>query len=220
MSFSNIIFDFDGTITDSKWDIAGAQRWVLNQLGVESYTEEDLFPHIGKSLEETFSTLLPVTMHPRIPEAAQMYAEYYRPRSLATTKLFPGVVETLDTLRAWGKRLAIASTKRGPGIVRATDHFGISGFFDQLQGSEGIPFKPDPTIILKILEDREWGRENTLMVGDTDKDIQAGKNAGVSTCAVTYGSLKREELVLFSPDFIIDSFPEILPIVLQGHEPR
>ena len=214
MSFSNIIFDFDGTITDSKWDIAGAQRWVLNQLGVASYSEEDLFPHIGKSLEETFSTLLPAELHPRIPEAAQMYAEYYRPRSLATTRLFNGVAETLGMLHGSGKRLAIASTKRGPGILRAADHFEISRYFVQLQGSEDIPFKPDPAIILKILGDQQWEREDTLMVGDTDKDVQAGKNAGVSTCAVTYGSLKGEELAQYYPDFIIDHFPEILSIVL------
>jgi phosphoglycolate phosphatase len=212
VSFSNIIFDFDGTITDSKWDIAGAQRWVLNQLGVEAYKEEDLFPHIGKSLEETFLTLLPATLHGRIPEAAQMYADYYKPRSLVTTKLFPGVPETLNALQLSGKRLAIASTKRGPGILRATDHFGISSYFVQLQGSEGIPFKPDPTIILKILQDQRWECNDTLMVGDTDKDVRAGINAGVSTCAVTYGSLKREELARCSPDFIIDRFPEILSI--------
>lgn len=213
MGFSNIIFDFDGTITDSKWDIASAQRWVLNQLGVESYTEEDLFPHIGKSLEETFSSLLPSSLHARIPEAAKMYSEYYQPRSLQTTKLFPGVAGTLAALHADGKYLAIASTKRGPGIRRATDHFAITQYFVQLQGSDDLPFKPDPAIINKILEDQGWGRQTTLMVGDTDKDIQAGKNAGLPTCAVTYGSLTHSELEQETPDFIISRFPDLLSFV-------
>ncbi len=213
MGFSNIIFDFDGTITDSKWDIASAQRWVLNQLGVESYTEEDLFPHIGKSLEETFSSLLPSPLHERIPEAAKMYSEYYQPRSLQTTKLFPGVAETLAALHTDGKCLAIASTKRGPGIRRAADHFAITKYFVQLQGSDGLPFKPDPAIINKILEDQGWERQTTLMVGDTDKDIQAGKNAGLFTCAVTYGSLTHSELEQEAPDFIISRFPDLLSFV-------
>ncbi|HCV44103.1 MAG TPA: hypothetical protein DGH68_11515 [Bacteroidetes bacterium] len=213
MSYSNIIFDFDGTITDSKHDIAGAQVWVLQQLGVTSYKPEDLFRHIGKTLEETFSTLLPPTLHERIPEAAKLYSEYYQPRSLETTTLFPGVKETLEVLRLHGKRLAIASTKRGAGIKRATDHFGITEYFVQLQGSEGIPHKPDPTIITTILAEQQWRREETIMVGDTDNDILAGKNAGVATCGVTYGSLSEDEIERFAPEFIISSFPELLSIV-------
>lgn len=209
----HIIFDFDGTITDSKRDIAGAQVWVLQQLGVTSYAAEDLYRYVGKSLEETFSLLLPPELHERIPDAAKMYSEYYRPRSLETTTLFPGVEETLSTLRLRSKQLAIASTKRGPGIRRATDHFGITGFFVQLQGSDGFAHKPDPSIINKILEDQKWERHATLMVGDTDKDILAGKNAGVKTCAVTYGSLPENELRPYGPDFVISSFPDLLAIV-------
>src|SRR5512134_1551445 len=99
MPFTNIIFDFDGTITDSRWDIASAQKWVLGQFGIETVSEKDLFPHIGKTLEETFSLLLPASLHSRISEATRLYAEYYPPRSLRTTTLFPGVRETLTTLR-------------------------------------------------------------------------------------------------------------------------
>ena len=213
MNYTNLIFDFDGTLTDSKHDIAGAQVWVLNQLGVYSFQKKDLFPFIGKTLEETFSTLLPSALHNRIPEAAEMYAEYYRPRALETTKLFPGVKETLEIFHAHGKNLAIASTKREQGIKRATDYFNITGWFVQLQGSDGVPFKPDPFIINKIISDQQWRKEETLMVGDTDNDMLAGKNADIATCGVKYGSLTRVQLELYSPDFIIDSFPKLLSIV-------
>ncbi len=212
VGYRNIIFDFDGTITDSREDIAGAQLWVLDQLGVNRYTKEDLLPYIGKPLHETFGRLLPASMHQRIPDAAKMYSEYYPPRSLQTTRLFPGVRETLEVLQREGKRLAVASTKRGTGIRRATDHFGITDFFVQLQGSEGIPFKPDPFIVNKIIADQLWERAETLMVGDTDGDVLAGKSASVATCAVTYGSLSEPELVALRPDFIIRSFPEILAV--------
>ncbi len=213
MGYRNIIFDFDGTITDSRDDIAGAQLWVLDQLGVKQYRKEDLYPFIGKPLHDTFVRLLPSSLHHRIPDAAKMYAEYYVPRSLLTTRLFPGVRETLEILQRGGKRLAVASTKRGSGILRATDHFGITGYFVQLQGSEGMPFKPDPFIINKIITDQLWERSETLMVGDTDVDIQAGKNAGIATCGVTYGSLTEPEIRLQNPDAVIRSFPEILAVV-------
>ena len=213
MSFVNLIFDFDGTLTDSKHDIAGAQIWVLNQLGVHSYRKEDLFSFVGKTLEETFSTLLPAHLHKHIPEAAEMYAEYYRPRALETTKIFPGVRETLEILHSHGKRLAVASTKKGQGIKRATDHFNITQYFVQLQGSDSVPYKPDPFIINKIIQEQNWNRDTTLMVGDTDKDILAGRNAGIATCAVTYGAFTAEQLRQFDPDFLVDSFPRLLSII-------
>jgi len=216
MIYRNIIFDFDGTITDSRDDIAGAQLWVLDQLGVTSYTKKDLYRHIGKPLHETFSQLLPSSMHHLIPQATKMYSEYYPSRALLTTRLFPGVRETLEIMYREGKRLAVASTKRGTGIKRATDHFGITQYFVQLQGSDGVLFKPDPFIINKIINDQLWERCDTLIVGDTDSDVQAGKNAGISTCAVTYGSLSAEELASHSPDFIVRSFPELLSVADGG----
>lgn len=212
MSFKSIIFDFDGTLVDSKWDIARAQLWVLQQLGVESYSEEDLFPHIGKSLETTFTALLPASLHHRIPDAARMYSEYYQPRSLQTTKLFPGVKETLEILHNHGKGLAVASIKRSLNIKRVADQLGIGTLFVQLQGSEDIPRKPDPAILHMILDTQRWKSSETLMVGDTEIDILAGKNAGMATCAVTYGSSGRDQLEICDPDYIISSFPETLSV--------
>lgn len=212
MSFRNIIFDFDGTLTDSREDIAGAQLWVLGQLGVRHYRPEDIYPHIGKPLQETFTLLLPPALHHRIPEAAQLYSEYYPTRALQTTQLFPGVRETLEELTRLGKRLAVASTKRGAGILRATEHFGITRFFVQLQGSDGLLYKPDPSIINKIIDDQKWDRRETIMVGDTDNDVLAGQRAGIATCGITHGSLTEEELRKFSPDFIIHALPDLLGI--------
>ena len=144
---------------------------------------------------------------------AAHYAEYYPSRSLLTTRLFPGVRETLERLRARGKRLAVASTKRGAGIQRATDHFGITHLFDRLQGSEGLPFKPDPAVIRAVLEGEGWDPAATIMVGDTAVDVLAGKNAGSATCGVTYGAA-ADEVRAARPDFIIDEFPALESVVL------
>ena len=208
--YDNLIFDFDGTLTDSREDITAAQLWSLGQIGFAGCPKERLFPHIGKPLAETFSLVLPEELHPRIPEAVALYSEYYPPRSLLTTTLFPGVEGALRSLHAAGKRLAIASTKREAGLVRATRHFGIIDLFDQLQGSDVLPYKPDPAIVNRVVEDQGWDRKRTLMVGDTGHDVRAGQGAGVATCGVTYGSLSRRELEAFRPDFIIDALPELL----------
>jgi phosphoglycolate phosphatase len=206
----NIIFDLDGTLVDSKRDIAAAQHWVLAQLGVHSYKPEALYPLIGKPLTETFATLLPAGLHERIPEAVGLYKDRYPPRALETTTLFPGVRETLETLREKGIRLATATTKLSAGTLRVLTHFGIAEHFAQIQGSDNIPFKPDPFIITKILEDQQWERSDTMMVGDTDNDIVAGKRANIPTCGVTYGSLTRAQMEQLNPDIIIQSLPELL----------
>ena len=211
---ANIIFDLDGTLVDSKRDIAGAQLWVLHQLGVDSYKLEDIYPLIGKPLTEIFSRFLPPSLQHRTAEAAEMYKTYYPPRAFETTTLFPGVRETLDALHTRGIRLATATTKLTPGTRRVMTHFNIDGYFDQIQGSDNIPFKPDPFIINKILEDQSWDRTKTLMVGDTDNDIHAGKRAGIATCGVTYGSLPKEQMQKLEPDFVIDSLSELLPHIL------
>lgn len=209
----NIIFDLDGTLVDSKRDIAGAQLWVLHQLGVNTYKAEDLYPLIGKPLAETFARLLPQNLHGRIPEAAELYKSYYPPRALETTSLFPGVRETLEALHARGIKLATATTKLTPGTRRVMTHFGIADYFVQIQGSDEIPFKPDPAIIHKILTDQSWDRDETMMVGDTDNDIEAGRRAGVRTCGVTYGSLSKQQMQSMGPDSVIDSLPELLSLL-------
>jgi len=212
-SIKNIIFDLDGTLVDSKRDIAAAQHWVLRQLGVDSHAPEELYPLIGKPLTETFAALLPPSLHHRIAEAAELYKTYYPPRALETTTLFPGVQETIDALRAKGINLATATTKLSAGTRRVLQHFGIAQHFAQIQGSDDMPFKPDPFIITKILADQGWMQSETLMVGDTDNDIHAGKRANVPTCGVTYGSLTKEQMSALKPDFIIDSLPQILSLL-------
>ena len=144
-----------------------------------------------------------------------MYREYYRPRALDTTTLFPGVAETLVTLRSRGIRMAIATTKSTETTRRVLQHFGIEHEFDQIQGTTDLPFKPDPFIVNKILTDQGWTPAESIMVGDTAADIGAGKAAGVSTCGVTYGSSSREVMELLGPDHIIGSLIE-LPAIIFG----
>lgn len=213
-TIKNIIFDVDGTLLDSKRDIAGAQLWVLRQLGVDEYSAEDLYPHIGKTLQETFAQLLPQELHSRIPEAAVMYRDYYRPRAFDTTTLFPGVKETIEILHLRKISLATATTKSSETTRKVLQHFGIAQYFSQIQGTdEGIPYKPDPYMIQKVLKEQGWKKEEVLMVGDTDKDIFCGKNAGVAVCGVTFGTFNTDQMHALHPDFIVQNFPQILTLI-------
>lgn len=99
---------------------------------------------------------------------------------------------------------------------RILDHFGISRFFDQVHDTDGTPSKPDPYIINKIVTDRFWIPVETLMVGDSDRDIEAGRNAGIRTCGVTYGAFTRLQMEQCHPDYIIDDIFSLTTIIFQS----
>jgi HAD superfamily hydrolase (TIGR01509 family) len=209
----NILFDVDGTLLDSKRDIAAAQLWTYRQYGVNTLKPEDIYPLIGKPLTETFTILLPKHLHDRIPEAGLVYRDYYRAHAFDTTNLFPGVKETVGALHAMGINLATATIKSTETTAKVLGHFGIAQYFTHIQGTDNGIFKPDPLIINTILTAQNWRREETLMVGDTDKDVEVGRNAGVRTCGVTYGSFSREQIEALMPDWIIDGISELLQIL-------
>ena len=209
----NILFDIDGTLLDSRRDIAAAQLWALHQLGVDSLTPEDIYPYIGKPLAETFAILLPQNLHHRIAESTVTYRDYYRAHAFETTKLFPGVNETIASLNAKGINLATATIKSTETTTRVLAHFGISRYFSDIQGTDDGIFKPDPAIVNSVLARQGWDKSETLMVGDTDKDVEVGRNAGVRTCGVTYGSFSREQMTALNPDWVIDMITDLLRIV-------
>ncbi len=209
----NVIFDVDGTLLDSRRDIAAAQVWTLRQLGIDSVGPETIYPFIGKPLAETFAILLPEHLHGRIPEATVLYRDYYRSHAFDTTTLFPGVRETIETLHAEGVNFATATIKSTQTTARVLAHFGIDKYFRHIQGTDNGIFKPDPAIINSILGEQRWKKEDTLMVGDTDKDVEVGRNAGVKTCGVTYGSFTRDQIAALKPDWIIDSFSDLLRLI-------
>ena len=212
----NLIFDVDGTLTDSREDIASAQLWVLQQLGEEGITKEQLYPHIGRTLTEVFTELLPEEKHGRITQAKQMYLGRYRPRALDNTTLFPGVEHTIAALHERKTGLAVATTKSTMTARRVLSHFGIAHYFDPIQGTDETPPKPDPYILRTILQKKGWDPEETVYVGDHEMDFRCARNAGVTSCLVTYGSLDRAGAEKLGPDLVIERFAAVLDFIPQG----
>jgi len=209
----NLIFDVDGTLIDSREDIASAQLWVLRQLGEEGISKEQLYPHIGRTLTEVFTDLLPEEKHGRITQAKMMYLGRYRPRALDTTTLFPGVESTIATLHTRKVGLAIATTKSTKTARKVLSHFGIAQYFDPVQGTDETPPKPDPYILNSILKQRSWSAGDTVYIGDHEMDLRCARNAGISSCLVTFGALDRAGAEQLQPDVIIDRFEESLGLI-------
>ncbi|HEX2916648.1 MAG TPA: HAD-IA family hydrolase [Chloroflexia bacterium] len=208
-----IVFDLDGTLIDSSVDvgtaIVHAARSVCG-LSEEAVTVEHTMPLFGKNLHTTFSALLPVEHHARVDECIEAYRSYYMENCARYTRPYAGIVELLKELRENNKILAVATTKLQPTVERVAEMVGLTPYFDLLQGVDGFPSKPDPTILKVIMHKLDITAGEMLMVGDTDNDILCARNAGVQVCAVSWGGAwSARQLAALQPDYLVDTVKEL-----------
>ena len=205
-AFPVYVFDVDGTLVDSQADICGAVTEVLASRGRTDIAHEVLRRYIGRHLIEEF-----VEFGFSVAEAEQMTLEYraiYLARKHAATTVYPGVAAALARL---GGRKSTATTKGTPTTRIVLEQFALIEHFDHVQGTDGFPAKPEPDVLLKSLEALGARTGDCLFVGDSAADMEAGRRAGIRTCAVTWGYGEREELARWTPDFWIDAPHQLLP---------
>jgi phosphoglycolate phosphatase len=202
-----VIFDLDGTLVDSRQDIADSINAGLTAVGGQARPIEQLYCQIGVPLDDIFRELLPGELHHRVADASERYRSHYFEGCSRTSTIYPGVEECLGALK--NLTLAIATTKRTFQAVRVAELMGLFPHFDLVHGTDGIPYKPDPAVLFQVLERLDKSPDAAWMVGDTVHDVRAGKAAGLRTCAVTYGIGDRDDLVAESPDLLLGSLAEL-----------
>ncbi len=207
-----IVFDLDGTLIDSRIDIANSINQGLLAVGGTTCPTEAICPLIGRPLIKMFNQLLPGELKGQAEQAAAAYRRYYINHCSDASLVYPGVVACLGRLTAIP--LAIATTKMTFMAAKVVKELGVAPYFKLVQGSDDIPHKPDPTILNIVLNKLNKKAKNSWMVGDTIYDIQAGKAAGMHTCAVTYGIGRREELRKEGPDLLLNTLSD-LPVRLE-----
>jgi phosphoglycolate phosphatase len=200
-TFPVYLFDVDGTLLHSAPDICAAIQTVLAKTDRPNVPEEFLRSYIGKHLTELMSDLFPQASTEQVEGLIAEYRVNYLSRGHASTELYPGVIEALGELN--GKK-STATTKGTPTTLAVLEKFGLAPFFDHVQGTDGFPAKPSPDVIFAALAGLGAKPEEALFVGDSPADMEAARRAGVRACAVIYGYGKREELLKFRPDYIIE----------------
>src|SRR5579872_260542 len=198
-SFPVYLFDVDGTLMHSEPDITGAIQEVLRATGRTNVTDEFLRGYIGRHLLDVFLDV--GYERAEIDELIARYRVVYLGRKHASTRVYPGVMEMLGRLRG---RKSTATTKGTPTTRAILEQFGLLPHFDHVQGTDGFPAKPEPDVILAALAALGASPEDCLLVGDAPADMEAGRRAGVKTCAVLWGYGKREDLVRWEPDYWIE----------------
>jgi phosphoglycolate phosphatase len=205
--FPVYLFDLDGTLLNSAADICGAIQQVLSGHVSAPLPPEYLKSFIGYHLDNCFTEVLPHYSREQLDLLVQEYRGVYLARGHSSTHLYPGVLEALQALPG---RKGTATTKGTPTTRAVLEQFGLLGFFDNVQGTDGFPCKPAPDVILRSLAALNARPEDCLFVGDSAADMEAGRRAGVQTCAVRYGYGTVEGLARWQPDYWISDLRDLL----------
>ncbi len=204
--FPVYLFDIDGTLLDSAEDICGAVQQVLAATDCPPFPFEYLKSYIGRHLIDLFGDVFPDYTPAQIDGLIQQYRAIYLARRHQLTRVYLGVEGALAVL---GGRKGTATTKGTPTTRAVLEQFRLLPYFDHVQGTDGFPCKPAPDVIFTSLAALEARPEDCLFIGDSAADMEAGKRAGVKTCAVRYGYGKPEDLARFEPDYWVDDLREV-----------
>lgn len=210
-----VIFDFDGTLGDTRQNIVTTMQMTIKELHLPERQEAECASTIGLPLAGCFQTLFPDAGDDLIARCVETYRRIFN-ENLQTIhpQPFPHVVETLSVLHQQGFKLAIASSRSHNSLVELTQNMCIADYFSYLIGADDVKeAKPQPEPVIKTLSAIQTSAQETLVVGDMAVDILMGANAGTKTCGVTWGNGTKEELQKAGADYIIDSMEELAGIV-------
>ena len=210
-----IIFDFDGTLGDTRRNIVTTMQMTIEELHLPNRSEEECAATIGLPLAGCFRTLFPDIQEELIPRCAETYRRFFNENlKNIHPEAFPGIVETLAILHQKGLTVTIASSRSHNSLMELTRNMGIADYISYILGADDVKeAKPNPEPVLKTLADMHFNANETLVVGDMPVDILMGTNAGARTCGVTWGNGTKDELEDVGANFIIDKIEDILTIV-------
>jgi phosphoglycolate phosphatase len=202
-----LIFDLDGTLIESKWDIATAVNLTLNDLGLPTRDQEEIFSFVGDGIKRLLRLAVGEENQSRYEEALRVFRGHYLAHCLDRTRFYPGI-ETVLTHFA-RKHKAVATNKSLEYTTRILEGLGAHHFACVVGGDNGYGLKPEPGMLLKILDDLNVEKDRAVLIGDSTNDITGGHNAGIRVCAVGYGMGNREKMAACNPDWFIEK-PEAL----------
>ena len=205
---SLIVYDFDGTLVDTLFDIADAVNLSLNELGLRTLSRATIRKYVGKGVERLMAQSIDGTGYTALPRAVELFRRHYSENLMNHTRFYPSGREILDHFR--DKKQAICSNKPEDFVRRILESLKSLDYFDAILGGDSVESKkPDPEGLLHLLDRFQCSPEMAVLVGDSPVDIETGKRAGVYTCIVNYGFGNPKEIASANPDCCIDHLSEL-----------
>lgn len=211
--FDLYLFDLDGTLVDTRRDIATAVNHVMALHSRPPAELDTVISWVGDGLDDmmarAFSTDEPEFIGQLVDEFRNFYAEHCTDFSC----LYDGCSETLASLRASGSHLSVLTNKPQELSVEILRRLDVFEYFDRVVGpTEADLRKPNPSNLLSLMRDVGTITDQTLMVGDSRNDILVAHNAGVPSCGCTFGYVGRAVLQELDPTYLIDTWPDLLTL--------
>ncbi len=216
-----IIFDLDGTLLDTREDIANACNYALRMCGCPERRLDEYNMLVGRGIMNLFRGALPPDLRTddMVMEMKSHFVPYYNEHIDDCTRPYPGIIAMMDVLAGKGISFAVASNKYQEGTEALVKrYFGAYDFACILGQREGKPIKPDPEIVNEAMSAAGASLDETVYCGDSDVDMQTGIKAGVRTVGVTWGFRTREELSAYNPWLLAEKADEIVDAVMNDCE--
>lgn len=220
MEISTVLFDLDGTLTDSGSGIINSVKYALKKAGREIPPEDELRKFIGPPLQEQFMKCCEIEEK----EAAEMvglYREYYQEKGIFDNWVYEGVMEMLKTLKEAGLTIVMATSKPEKFAKMIAEHFGFAKYFDLIGGAcmNGARTKKQEVIQYVLGQCEEKDLEKIRMVGDRCYDIEGANREGIRAIGVLYGYGSKEELEEAGADGLAETPEEVVRVILNGMHP-
>ncbi len=214
MNYSTILFDLDGTLTDSGPGIMHGFEYAIEKMGDTVEDKATLRRFIGPPLEYSFGNLLGYSEEDT-KKAITLYREYYFGKGgVMENEVYPGIEELLSALKKSGKKLTVATSKSEKGTNIVLEHFGLKKYFDVVATSNDTDRRTKADVIRFALDSLGiTDKRNALMVGDRNQDINAANEIGLDSLGVLWGYGDTEELEEAGATFIVEKPSDILKLV-------
>ena len=212
--FDLIVFDLDGTLIDSKLDLALSVNAARNHAGMPPLDHDLIYSYVGNGALTLIRRSLGLeASQKQVDSALKFFYEYYQDHMLDNTVLYPGVQQVLDVLSNEKCILAILTNKPVHFSSLLVEKLDLTNHFRHIYGGNSFHSKkPDPHGLNHLMAELATPKDRTLMVGDSAVDVQTARNAGTVSCGVTYG-LQPETLVDDPPEILVDDIHELVAIV-------
>lgn len=209
-----ILFDLDGTLTDSGPGITNSVAYSLKKYGIEVEDRTELYKFIGPPLRESFEKYYGFSAE-EAAKAVEYYREYYADRGIFENSVYDGIGDLLKEIRNSGKRAIVATSKPEVFAKRILEHFGLAAYFDHIVGANMDETRTrKDEVISHVLQSCDIAdRSKVLMVGDREHDILGAKKTGIDSLGVLFGFGDYEELKHAGATYIAETVKDIYPVV-------
>lgn len=210
-----VIFDLDGTLLDTIEDITDSLNIALKADGFRNYTATEMKMFVGSGVNVMVQRALSGAEYTQaqFDSVKAKYMAEYAERQAVKTRVYPGLIEAIDALRALGIKTAVLSNKPQKDTSNTVAHYFSLSRFDLVYGQrEGVPTKPDPAALFQMVKALGVAKEDCLFVGDSDVDMKTACNAGMKKIGVLWGFRGRAVLAQNHADHIISDAADIVRI--------